>query len=309
MRALRAWALRMAGIFSRKRRVEQFDAELASILEMHIDEGVRRGLSPSEARRQALVALGGMHIRDSYRDRGGMPSLEFLVQDVRFAGRMLRKAPGFTCAAVLILAVGIGANAALFSLVNGLLFKPLNGGLTGEVMGLYSGERSRPDRFRGFSYPEYLDIREQNTVFAGLLAESLTRVGLTEGDLTRRATATLVSSNYFSTLGVILAAGRPFTVDEERPQSGAAVAVVSYAYWRRHGLKPDVIGQQITVNGRELTIVGVAPDGFSGTMPVLSSDVWLPFGAASMVERRGPWDRQCASRPIARSMGCSSRAL
>jgi predicted permease len=254
---------------------------------MHVDDGLRRGLSPDEARRQALVAVGGMHIRDSYRDRGGVPTLEFLLQDVRFASRMLRKAPGFTCAAALILAVGIGANAALFSLVNGLLFKPLNGGLTGELMGLYSGERSRPDRFRSFSYPEYVDIREQNPVFAGLLAESVTRVGLTEGGLTRRATATLVSSNYFSTLGVTMAAGRSFTVDEERPQSGATVAVVSYAYWRQRALNADVIGQPITVNGRELTIVGVAPDGFSGTMPVLSSDVWLPFGAASLVETPG----------------------
>lgn len=287
MRPLRAWALRIVGLFSRRRRVEQFDTELASILEMHVDDGLRRGLTPDEARRQARIAIGGMHIRDVYRDRGGVPTLEFLAQDVRFAARMLRKAPGFTAAAVLILAVGIGANAALFSLVNGLFFKPLNGGLTGELVGLYSGERSRPDRFRAFSYLEYVDVREQNTVFASLLAETVTRVGLTDGDLTRRATATLVSSNYFSTLGVAMAAGRSFTVDEERPQSGAAVAVVSYAFWRRRGLRPDIIGQRIMLNGRELTIVGVAPNGFNGTMPVLSSDVWLPFGAAPLVETRG----------------------
>ncbi len=286
MRRLRAWALRIAGIFSRRRRVEQFDAELTSILEMHVDDGVRRGLSVEEARRQALIAVGGMHIRDAYRDRGGVPSLEFLVQDFRFAARMLRKAPGSAAVAVLILTVGIGANAAVFSLINGLLLKPLNGGGV-EVFGLYSGERARGDRFRPFSYPEYVDIREQNTVFASLLAESVVRPGLTEGGLTRRITAGVVSSNFFSTLGVSMAAGRPFTRDEERPGSNSAVAVVPYSYWLQRGLRPDVVGQSITLNGHTFTIVGVAAEAFNGTLPVMSSDLWLPFGAASLVEMRG----------------------
>ena len=138
-----------------------------------------------------------------------------------------------------------------------------------------------------FSYPEYVDIRDQNTVFASLLAESIARSGLTEGGLTTRVTAGVVSSNYFSTLGVTMAAGRAFTLDEERPGSGAAVAVVSYPFWLERGLRPDVVGQRIIVNGHELTIVGVAPEGFNGTMPVMSMDLWLPFGAASFVETRG----------------------
>jgi hypothetical protein len=257
-------------MFTRRRRVEQFDEELQSILEMHVDEGVRRGLSPDEARRNAHIALGGMHVRDTYRDRGSMPWLEFLMQDVRFAGRMLRKSPGFTLVAVLILAVGIGANGALFSLVNGLLLKPLNGGRTSALFGLYSGERSRADRFRGFSYPEYVDIRDQNTAFASLLAESVARSGLTQGPLTTRISSGVVSSNYFSTLGVIMAAGRAFTLDEERPGSRAAVAVVSYPFWLERGLRPDIVGQRITLNGHEFTIVGVAPEGFNGTMPIMS---------------------------------------
>jgi hypothetical protein len=138
-----------------------------------------------------------------------------------------------------------------------------------------------------FSYPEYVDIRDQNTVFASLLAESIARSGLTEGGLTTRVTAGVVSSNYFSTLGVTMAAGRAFTLDEERPGSGAAVAVVSYPFWLERGLRPDVIGQRITVNAHELTIVGVAPEGFNGTMPVMSIDLWLPFGAASEAVDRG----------------------
>jgi predicted permease len=285
MRWLRAWALRVVGLVTHRRRVEQFDAELASILDMHVEEGLRRGLSADDARRQAYIAMGGMHVRDEYRDRGGVPWLEFLVQDVRFAARTLRNSPGFTAVAVLILTVGIGANAAVFSLINGLLLKPLNGGGV-ELFGLYSGERARADRFRPFSYPEYVDIREQNTVFASLLAESVARPGLTEGGLTRRITAGVVSSNFFSTLGVSMAAGRGFTRDEERPGSRVAVAVVPYRYWQQRGLRPDVVGQSITLNGHPFTIVGVAPEGFNGTMPVMSSDLWLPFGAASLVEMR-----------------------
>ena len=213
-----------------------------------------------------------------------MPSPESFVQDVRFAIRMLKKAPGFTIAAVLILALGIGANSAVVSLVNGLLLRPLNGGrLSGEFVGLYSGDWKRPDRYRSFSYPEYVDIRRENDVFDSLIAEAAINPGLTEGGLTRRVRAGVVSSNYFSALGVDLAAGRPFTLDEERPDDGAAVAIVSYPYWQQRGLTPEILGRSITVNGHSLTIVGVAPPGFNGTMPVLSADLWLPFGAAALV--------------------------
>src|SRR5262245_25037806 len=296
MRQLRAWWIRLTGLVTASRRVQRFDDELQSHLEMHIEDNIRSGMSPEKARRQAVIGLGGVQsVRDAYRDGGSLPSVESLVQDLRFAIRMLRKAPGFTAAAVVILAVGLGANSAVFSLVNALLLRPLNGGnVRGVFVGLYSGDRAYPDRYRAFSYPEYVDIRRENDVFDSLLAESAINPGLTEGTLTRRVRAVVVSSNYFSTLGVNLAAGRAFTLEEERPESAAAVAIVSYPYWLQHGATQDIIGRSITVNGHALTIVGVAPPRFNGTMPVMSADLWLPFGAAALVgaaEERGPQRR------------------
>ena len=284
-RRLRAWSVRLLGLVTRRRRSAQFDAELDSHVELHVEENLRRGMGADEARRQALAALGGLQsTKDAYRDRGGFPLLDEVGQDVRFALRMVRKAPGFTVAAALILALGIGANGAVFSLVNGTLIRPLNGGrLEAKLVGVFSGERSRPDRFRLFSYPEFVDLRDRNDVFAGLLAESSAGAGMTEGSTTRRIEATLVSANYFSALGVDLAAGRAFTAAEEHPRSSAAVVVVSHAYWRRHGLRADVVGSRLTINGREFTIAGVAPEWFHGTIPIMSTDVWLPFGALPLL--------------------------
>lgn len=283
MRPLRAWAIRVAGLLRGRRREEQFDAELASHVEMHVEENIRRGLTPEEARRQALIALGGAHLRDEYRDRGGVPLLESLAQDVRFAIRMLRKSPGFTATAIIVLSLGIGANGAVFSLINAALFKPLNGGMAGaELVGLYSGERTRPDRWRPFSYPEFVDLRDRTDVFAGLFAESHARLGVTEQGLTRRANATYVSSNYFQVLGASPAAGRFFTSDEERPGSGAAVVVVSDAYRRGVGAPADLVGRTVVINARPMTIVGVAPRQFRGTMAMGANEFWLPLGASSL---------------------------
>jgi predicted permease len=285
MRQLRAWWFRVVGLFGAGRLTQRFDAELESHIELHVEENISRGMTPEEARRQALIALGGVQAaREAYRDRGGIPVFDMLAQDVRFALRMLRKTPGFTAAAVIVLALGIGANGAVFSLINAVLLRPLNGGtLDAELVGVYSGDRTRPDAYRPFSYPEYLDLRDRNTVFADLIAEAGLRTGITEGEQTRRVEAMLVSSNYFTALQVPMAAGRAFTPDEETPLADAAVAVVSYAFWRRHGLAPDIVGQRILLNARQFTIVGVAPESFHGTMPVMSSDLWLPFGAARLL--------------------------
>jgi predicted permease len=289
MRQLRAWWFRVVGLFGAGRLTQRFDAELESHIELHVEENISRGMTPEEARRQALIALGGVQAaREAYRDRGGIPVFDTLAQDVRFALRMLRKAPGFTAAAVIVLALGIGANGAVFSLINALLIRPLNGGtLDAELVGVYSGDRTRPDAGRPFSYPEYVDLRDRSDVFSGLIAEAGVRAGITEAGRTRRISAMLVSSNYFSTLKVPMVAGRAFTRDEENPLGGAAVAVASHAFWRQHGFEADLIGRHIVINGQNLTVVGIAPKWFHGTMPVMSSDLWLPFGASALVSSGG----------------------
>ncbi len=196
-----------------------------------------------------------------------------MIQDFKFAFRQLFKAPAFTVAAATVLALGIGANTAVFSLVNTLFFAPPAYAKPHEVVQLFSQDKKDPKKFRGFSYPTYLDIREQNTVFSDAMSFNLAMIGLGQKGDTRRAFAAIVSSNYFSVLGVPLAQGRAFLPEEETPGRNTAVAIVSYGYWQKHDLDPRVLGSQLLVNGRPFTIVGITPKGFVGTMQVLSPKV------------------------------------
>jgi predicted permease len=200
-----------------------------------------------------------------------------ILQDLRFAVRTYTKAPAFTLVAILVLGLGIGANSAIFTLVNVLLLQPLSG-RAGELVGLYSRDKTRPDSYRAFSYLNYADIRERGEVFDSLMAHTFTMVGLPAGDTTRRAFAEMVSSNYFDTLGVSLAAGRPFTLEEERPGARVPVAIVSHARWRAEGRRPDFVGSTLRINALDFTVVGIAPEGFTGTMALLAPELYLPLG-------------------------------
>jgi predicted permease len=206
-----------------------------------------------------------------------------MVPDLKFAVRQLFKAPGFTIAAVTVLALGIGANTAVFSLVNTLFFAPPAYTKPHDMMQLFSQDKKDPKKFRGFSYPTYRDIREQNTVFSDAMAFNLALVGLGQKGDTRRAFAAVVSSNYFSVLGVPLARGRAFLPEEETPGRNAPVAIVSYSYWQKHDLDPTVLGSQLLINGQPFTIVGITPKGFVGTLQILSPEVWLPMSVYDQV--------------------------
>src|SRR5213082_1797830 len=206
-----------------------------------------------------------------------------MIQDFKFAFRQLFKAPGFTIAAVTVLALGIGVNTAVFTLVNTLFFAPPAYAKPHEMAQLFSQDKKDPKKFRGFSYPTYLDIREQNTVFSDAMAFNLALIGIGQKGDTRRAFAAIVSSNYFSVLGVPLARGRAFLPEEETPGRNAPFAIVSYNYWQKHDLDPGVLGSQVLINGRPFTIVGITPKGFAGTMQILSPEVWLPMSVYDQV--------------------------
>jgi predicted permease len=208
-----------------------------------------------------------------------------LLQDLRYSVRLLAKTPGFSLTAILVLALGIGANAAIFTLVNTLMFKPKAGSdRPGKIVGVYSHDRTRPDSYRGYSYPAYADVRDRASVFSDVTAFSIAFVGITEGDTTRRTFGSTVARNFFSTMGVELMAGRTFTAEEDRPDSQAAVAIVSYQYWKAHGGDQSVLGRTIRINARPYTVVGIAPRGFTGTSVLVAPEVYVPVGAHQLVQ-------------------------
>jgi hypothetical protein len=205
------------------------------------------------------------------------------IGDFKFAFRQLLKAPAFTIAAASVLALGIGVNTAVFSLVNTLFFAAPAYSNPQELVQVFSQDKKDPKKFRGFSYPTYLDVREQNTVFTDVMSFNLALVGIGQKGDTRRAFSAIVSSNYFSVLGVQLARGRAFLPEEETPGHNAPVAIASYSYWQKHNLDPNVLGSQVFINGRSFTIVGITPRGFVGTMQILSPEVWLPMSVYDQV--------------------------
>jgi predicted permease len=206
-----------------------------------------------------------------------------MLQDLRFALRTFMKTPGFTALAILVLAIGIGANTAMFSIVNAVMFRPLSGS-AGELVGLYSRERTRASSYRAFSYPNYVDLRAQSgEIFDGLMAHMFSMVGETVGDTTRRTFISVASSNYFDTIGVRLAAGRTFTAEEERPNARIPVIIVGYDRWRDAQFDPAFIGSRVRINATDFTVVGVAPRGFTGTMALVAPEMWLPLGMFDVV--------------------------
>ena len=179
---------------------------------------------------------------------------------------------------MLVLAIGIGANTAIFTVVNELLLRPLSGRAS-ELVGVYCRDRVVPDSYRAFSYPNYVDVRDRGDVFDALMAHTFTMVGTPAGDGMKRTLASVVSSNYFDTLGVRLAAGRPFSAEEERPGARIPVAIATYARWIQRGARSRASSARPSASTRWTSPSSAShPRGSRGTMALVSAEVYLPLG-------------------------------
>jgi len=210
--------------------------------------------------------------------------MQKLWQDLRFAVRMMWKNPGVTLVVMLSLAIGIGANTMIFSLINAILLRPLPGIVEQNRLADIHGTDASGKTYRGLSYPDYEYYRDENKVFDGLLAMSYMSLSLNTGGTPERAFGLIVSGNYFDVLGTRPAQGRFFLPDEDKTPGTHPVAVVSYGLWqRRFGLDPGLVGKSITLNGHPFTVIGVAPKGFGGMWVGLMPDVWVPMAMHAQV--------------------------
>ena len=279
MSRLRIFAARLLNLFRRRPLERELDAELQAYLELDIDQNIRRGMAPKEARRTALARLGGLEmttIKEQCRDVHRFRALDDLWRDFQFGFRRLHARPLLAVVAVAVLAIGIGANTAIFALLDALLLRPLPGPDPHRLAVVFTGDFSS-GRPGANSYPDFLDIRESTgDVFEHITAASLTPIGVRIGGEARVMSAQVVEPNYFDTMGLRPVHGRTFEAVEASP-----VAVISNGVWlSEFGADPSVLGRAIIVNGLSFTVVGVAPVElaglYGGTQGLLRVDVWLP---------------------------------
>lgn len=263
----------------RRSRVErEMDEELRSHIANRAEDLMRSGLPRTEAERRARIEFGGYQkYKEQIRESFGAHSLETLLQDIRYALRMLRKSPGFTTVAVLTLAIGIGANTAIFSLVNAVLLRPLPGiADPNRIVSLFRMQANDPLDVMG--YPDYRDYRDRDNSFSGMAAHSATWMDLGSGSAPERIIGDVVTGNYFSVLGVRPALGRLITIDNDKAQESAAVVVLSYSLWQqKFGANRGILGQRINLNGYPFTVIGVAPREFTGVLSAIRAEVWVPM--------------------------------
>jgi predicted permease len=285
MRTLRSWLWRFAGLFHQNPRDREIDEELESHLQLHVDENLRAGMTPEEARRHALLALGGVQqTKEGYRDRRGLPMLEAILQDVRFGLRMLRKNSVFTAVAVLTLALGIGANTAIFSVVDAALLRSLPFPHEDRLVWAWGNFGTVTDG--AVSPPDFVDYRTQVGSFDHFSAFHDQLANLTADGNAQQIEGAIVSAGFFETLGAKPLLGRTFSFADEqvtRPQT----AVLSYGFWEsRFGGNTAVIGKTVTVEGGPATIIGIMPSDFD--YYPLRVEAWFPISFLSPTMQQRP---------------------
>ena len=262
MRLVRVLLFRLGGLFRKERKEREFAAEMESHLAMHVEDNLRAGMNLEEARRQALIKLGGIEqTKENYRERRGIPFLETALQDLRYGARMLLKNPGFTAVAVVTLALGIGANTAIFSIVNGVLLQPLPYPRPEQLV-VVARTAPRFDHPVPVSGPNFLDWRTRARQFQFLAGFDGRGFTVMFGNEPENILGAAVSPNFLSVLQVAPILGRNFLEPEEHTGNDH-VAVITHSFWKeRLGGDPGWIGRPLTLNGQVFTIVGILPADF-----------------------------------------------
>lgn len=292
MRWLRKLALWLRSLFLRRAADGELDSELQFHLERQTQANIAIGMSPAEARRDALRDFGGIEqLKEECRDKRNINWLQDLGQDLRYAARMLRKAPGFASIIVLTLALGIGANTAIFSIVDSLLLRPLPAKDPGQLAVLASRQGDGP-LLTPFSIADFRDVREQtSSTFSDMLGFQLSLDGISMKGRADRVLINYVTGNYFAVLGLKPYLGRLILPSEGQTPEADPVIVLSYAFWESHfGAAPSIIGKRILVNGHPATVIGIAPRGFFGLDPAPGVEAFLPLAMLGTYEQGWPAD-------------------
>jgi putative ABC transport system permease protein len=272
MPALRSFFAQLAALFARQSRDRELTDELESHLQFHIDDNLRRGLTPEEARRHAVLELGGVEqTKEIYRERRGLPMIETLLQDLRFGARVLARSPGFTAVAILTLALGIGATTAIFSVVYGVLLRPLPYRDSNRVVSVFEinpdGQRSH------LADPNFDDFRDQSRSFRTIAKYGENVVSVSGARQPTRTSVANVSPDFLKVFAIQPILGRDFIAADAKKGAGPTV-LVSYGYWKQElGSPQDLSQSHLKIDGAIYSVIGVLPSGFRFPADV---DLWLP---------------------------------
>ena len=296
--------LRIRSVFRRQEVEQGLREEMLFHLQCQVEENVARGMDSEEARFAALRSLGGLEqVKQECRDMRSVNFVENLVQDLRFGFRMLWRNPGFSALAILCLALGIGASAAVFSWIEGISLRPFplvahQERLVAVVATEPSGTKAGGSNYNSISWPDWLDFQKSCTLFDSFIADPIMGTTLSIGDRAELVAGSVVSSNYFDALGIRPLLGRGFQPEEDWGRNGHPVTVISYWMWKeRFHADPAIIGKTQLLNGMQHTIIGVAPEGFYGTFVGRPIQLWVPAsmqekfipGGYKLEDRSAPW--------------------
>src|SRR5213082_1467509 len=288
MPRLRAWFSRFFGLFQKDKRDAEMAEEMKSHLDLLTERNIAAGMLPHEACNAALRQFGGVEqVKEIAREQRVWRWADEFVQDVRYGARMLLRSPGFSILAILCLTLGIGTNAAVFSWIEGILIRPYPLVAHQDRMFALIGTTRGAER-GGLSYPDFLDLEKNSTLFESFIVDRIVGTTLSVGDRAERWVGGLVSANYLDALGVKPILGRGFRPEEGTGRNAHPVTVISYLTWRnRYKGDPNIIGKTQYMNGVQHTIIGVAREKFHGTFIGYSFNFWVPTSMQETFDNTG----------------------